>query len=67
MNKRIFKFEEDKFSKTAQSISKVYHELLLLMKFLQTKPRIKKMIFTYYVLYYTVIRNTDDKGSVKKK
>ena len=28
-----FQFEEDPFSKTAQSIRKIYHEVLLLMKF----------------------------------
>ena len=38
MNVRIFKFEEDPFSKKAQGTSKIYQELLMLMNFLQTKP-----------------------------
>ena len=67
MNNRNFKFDEDQFSKTAQSISKIYQDFLLLMKILPTKPRIKKMIFNYYDLYYTVIRNRDDKGIEIKK
>ena len=36
-------FEEDVFSKSAQNISKVYHEVLLSMKILQTKPQVKSM------------------------
>ena len=32
------KMDEDIFAKKAQGISKTYHEVLLLMKFLQTKP-----------------------------
>ena len=38
LNVRIFKIEEDLFSKKAQGTSKIYHELLLLMNFLKTKP-----------------------------
>ena len=40
MNIRNFKFEEDTFSKNAQSRSKSYHEVLLLLKFLRTKPQV---------------------------
>ena len=46
--------------------SKIYHEILLLMEFLQTKPDIRNMNINYYDLYYTVIkvrnenRDTDD-------
>ena len=43
MNKRIFSFEKETFSKNAQGISKNHHEVLLLMKFLQTKPHNKNM------------------------
>ena len=32
------KFDEDPFAKNAPGISKIYHEVLKLMKFLQTKP-----------------------------
>ena len=38
INIRNFKFQDDPFGKNAQSISKIYHEILLLKKFLQTKP-----------------------------
>ena len=54
MNSR---FDEDLFAKNAQSNSKFYHEVLLLRKFLQTKPQVKNMNFNYYDLYYTVIKN----------
>ena len=37
--------DEDPSSKNAQGISKIYHEVLLLKKFLQTKPQVKNMDF----------------------
>ena len=43
MKHRNFQTEEDTFAKNAQGISKIYHEVLLVMKFLQTKPHVKKM------------------------
>ena len=52
-------FDEDPFAKNAQGISRIYHEVLLLMKFLQTKPQVKNMNIIYYYLYYTVIKNRD--------
>ena len=61
------KMHEDLFVRNAQSISKIYQEVLLLMKFLQTEPQIKNMINKYYDLYYTVIRNRDDKEIVNDK
>ena len=67
MNIRKFKFEQDLFSKNAQRISKIYQEALLLMKFLQTKPQVKDMNIIYYDLYYTVIKNKDEKEMVNKK
>ena len=51
----IFQFEEDSFSKGVQSISKIYHEVMLSMNFLQTKHQVKNMNNKYYDLYYTVI------------
>ena len=56
MKSKNFRTQEDPFSKKAQGISKIYHEILLLMKFLQTKPQIKNINGNYYDLYYTVIR-----------
>ena len=54
------RFDEDPFAKNAQGISKIYHEVLLLMKSLQTKPQVKNMNKNYYDLYYTVIRNRNE-------
>ena len=34
------------------------------MKFLQTKPQVKNMNIKYYDLYFTVIKNRDEKESV---
>ena len=58
------RMDEDPFAKNAQGISKIYHEVFLLMKFLQTKPQVKNMIINYYDIYYTVIRNRDEKENV---
>ena len=38
-----FQIEEDLFSKNVQGFGKIYHEVLLLMKSLQTKPQVKSM------------------------
>ena len=54
----------DPFSRNAQGISKIYHEVLLLMNFLQTKPQIKEMNINYYDLYYTVIRIRDENKDI---
>ena len=62
-----FRFDEDPSAKNAQGISKVYHEVLLLMKFLQTKPQVKTMNINYYDMFYTVIKNRDEKEIVDDK
>ena len=59
--------DEDPFAKNAQDISKIYHEVLLLMKIYQTKPQVKNMNTIYNDLYYTVIKNRDDKEIVDNK
>ena len=51
------RMDEDPCAKNAQKISKIYQEVLLLMKFLQTKPEAKNMNISYYDLYHTVIEN----------
>ena len=61
MNNKNFRFEEDLFAKNDQGVPKVYHEVLLLLKFLQTKLQVKYMNINYYDLYYTVIKNRDEK------
>ena len=53
--------DEDPFAKIAQGVSKIYHEVLFLMKFLQTKPQLKNMNFKYYDLFYTVIKIREEK------
>ena len=59
MKNKNFQSAQDPFAKNAQSISKFYHEVLLLMKFSQTKPQVKNMNNNYYDLYYTVIKVRD--------
>ena len=59
-----FHFEEDVFSKSAQGISKTYHEVLLILKILQNRPQFKNLNIKYYDLFYTVIRNQDEKEIV---
>ena len=44
------KMDEDPVSKNAEDICKNYHEVLLLMKFLQSKPQVKNMNIIYYDL-----------------
>ena len=56
--------DQNHFSKNAQGISKIYHEVLLLMKFLQTKPQVKNMNINYYDLYYTVIKTRDENRDI---
>ena len=51
MKYKNFRFEENPFSKNAEGISKIYHEVSLLMKFSQTKPEVKNMNINYYDLY----------------
>ena len=60
MKLKNFQTQEDPFSKNAQGFSKIYHDVLLLMKYLQTKPQVKNMNINYYELYYTVIKNRDE-------
>ena len=61
------KMDEDLFAKNAHSISEIYHEVLMLMKLLQTKPHIRNKNNNYYDLYYTVIKNRDEKEIVNIK
>ena len=64
MKNKNFQTQQDPFSKNAQGINKTYHEVLLLMKYLQTKPQIKNMNINYYDLYYTVIKNRDENKDI---
>ena len=55
---------EDPFAKNSKGISKIYHEVFLLMKFLQTKPQIKNMNINSYDLYYTVSKTRDENKDI---
>ena len=59
--------DQDPFPKNAQGISKIYHEVLLLMKFLQTKPQVKNMNINYFDLYYTVIKIRDENKDIENQ
>ena len=59
-NKNFQSNNIDPFSKNAQGIAKIYHEIFLLMEFLQTKVDIKNMNINYYYLYYTVIKTRNE-------
>ena len=48
------RMDENTFAKNAQRNNKIYHEVLVLMKFLQTKPQVQNMNIKYHDLYYTV-------------
>ena len=63
-NKNFQTYQQDRFSKNAQGISKIYHEVLLLMKFLQRKPQVKNMNIIYYDLFYTVIKTRDENKDI---
>ena len=63
-NKNFQTQDQDPFAKNAQGISKIYHEVLLLMKFLQTKPQVKNMNINYFDLYYTVIKTRDENKDI---
>ena len=64
MKNKNFQTQQDPFSRNAQGISKNYHEVLLLMKYLQTKPQVKKMNINYYDLYYTVIKVREENKDI---
>ena len=59
-----FQTQQDPFAKNAQGVSKLYHEVLLLMKLLQTKPQVKNMDINYYDLYYTVIKTREENRDI---
>ena len=67
MKNRNFQTQEDPFAKNAQGISKIYHEVILLTKFLQTKPQVENMNINYYDLFYTVFRIRDENRNIHKQ
>ena len=63
-NKNFQTNNQDPFSRNSQGISRIYHVVLLLMKFLQTKPQVKNMNINYYDLYNTVIKTRDENRDI---
>ena len=61
MKHKNFQTRQYLFAKNAQGTSKIYHEVLLLVKFSQTKSQVKNMNINYYDLYYTVNKNRKEK------
>ena len=61
------RMDEDPCAKTAQGISKIYHEVLLVMKLFQNKPQINNVNINYYDLYYTVNKIRDGKEIINDK
>ena len=59
-----FQTQEDLFARNALGISENYHEVLLLMKLLQTKPQVRKVNNNHYDLLYIAIKNRGDKEIV---
>ena len=59
-----FQFEEDPFPNNIQLIGKIFPEVSLLKKLLQTKPSVKNLNIIYSDLYYTVIKNRAEKQIV---
>ena len=64
MKNKNFQTQQDPFAKNAQAISKIYHEVLFLMKFLQTKPENKKTNINHYDLYYTDNKVRDENEDI---
>ena len=64
LKNKNFQTQQDPSAKNAQGVSKIYHEVLLLKKFLQTKPQVKNMNINYYDLYYTVIKVRDENKDI---
>ena len=56
--------DQDPFSRNAQGIHKIYHEVLLLINFLQRKSQFKNMNINYHDLYHTVIKTRDENKDI---
>ena len=66
-NVLIFSLKKILLVRTFKVLQKFCHEVLLLVKFLQTKQHVKSMITKYYDLCYTVIKTRDDYETVNDK
>ena len=54
---KTFHFEEAPFSVKDGGIGETYHEVLILMNFVKTKPQVKSMNINCYDLFYRVHKN----------
>ena len=43
LNNKNFRYGEDHFAENGFGIAKIYHKVLTLMRFLQSKPQVKNM------------------------
>ena len=64
MKNKNFQTQQDPFSRNAEGFSKIYHEVFLSIKFLQTKPKVENMNNNYYDLYNTVIKTRDESKDI---
>ena len=64
MKNKNFPTQQDPFARNAQDKSKIFHEILLSMKRLQTKPEIKNLNIKYHDLYYTVFKFRDQNKDI---
>ena len=56
-----FQFEEDIFSKKAEAITETFHEVIILYKILETKPRFETTKKSKYNLFHTVFKSRNGK------
>ena len=57
-----FQFEEVFFAENSQKIGKIFLEVLLIMKFLKSKPQDESMDINCYDFFYTVDKNLTEEG-----
>ena len=60
-----FTFEKDHVAENTQNRAVKMHEVLLIVKFLWTKPQIKNKIINNYNFYCTIILNRSDERREK--
>ena len=56
--------DEDLFSRNAQGIGKIYQEVLLLMKFQQTKPQVKIWLLNVVICILLWLKKEKKRGLV---
>ena len=67
MKHKKYQIQEDPSAKKARGISKICHEVLIILKFLQIQPQVKNMSIKSHDLYYTVIENRNENEVVVDK